>query len=136
MKIASDRHALTTVLVVVAIFASLGSARLYSQTPQTTQRSKSQAGAQEPSRTANATRVERAPKLDGTLDDREWQSATPVSNFLQREPFEGQAPTEKTEVRILYDKHDVYFGVLCFDSDAGKIVESELRRDVPQELDD
>ena len=31
-------------------------------------------------------------------------------NFLQREPLEGQASTEKTEVRILYSKHEVYFG--------------------------
>jgi len=96
----------------------------------------SQAGVQEPARGAKASRVERRPKLDGTLDDPEWQIANPITNFLQREPFEGQTPTEKTEVRVLYDKHDVYFGVLCFDSDASKIVASELRRDVSQELDD
>jgi hypothetical protein len=112
------------------------SSRLYSQEQQTTQRSETQAGAQEPGRTAKATPVERAPELDGTLDDPEWQSATPISGFLQREPFEGQAPTERTEVRILYDKHDVYFGIVCFDSDPNKIVARELRRDVPQELDD
>jgi Domain of unknown function (DUF5916)/Carbohydrate family 9 binding domain-like len=74
--------------------------------------------------------------MDGTLDDPLWQQATPISNFLQREPFEGKSPTEKTEVRILYSKREVYFGVSCFDSDHGKIVATELRRDVPQELDD
>jgi len=95
-----------------------------------------QIGAQESLRTVKATRVEHPPKLDGTLDDPKWQMASPISNFLQREPFEGQTPTEKTEVRVLYDKHDVYFGVLCFDSDPRKIVASELRRDVSQELDD
>jgi Domain of unknown function (DUF5916)/Carbohydrate family 9 binding domain-like len=136
MKIASAAHALTTGLIVLATFASVASSRLYCQEQQTTQRSQTQAGTQEPGRTAKATRVERAPRLDGTLDDREWQSATPISGFLQREPFEGQAPTEKTEVRILYDKHDVYFGIVCFDSDPSKIVARELRRDVPQELDD
>jgi hypothetical protein len=136
MKIATAAHALTTGLIVLATFASVASSRLYSQEQQTTERSETQAGAQEPARTAKATRVERAPELDGALDDPEWQSATPVSDFLQREPFEGQAPTEKTEVRILYDKRDVYFGVLCFDSDPSKIVARELRRDVPQELDD
>jgi hypothetical protein len=95
-----------------------------------------QVGDQEPLRTAKASRVERAPKLDGTLNDLIWQQATPISNFLQREPFEGQAPTEKTEVRILYDTHEVYFGITCFDSAAKKIVATELRRDVSQELDD
>jgi len=74
--------------------------------------------------------------LDGTLDDPLWLQATPISNFLQREPYEGQAPTETTEVRILYDKHQVYFGVTCFDSDPKGIVATELRRDVSQELDD
>jgi Carbohydrate family 9 binding domain-like len=100
------------------------------------QQKESRVGVQEPARAANAGRVERPPKLDGTLDDPEWQKAKPVTNFLQREPFEGRAGTEKTEVRILYDKHDVYFGVSCFDSEASKIVASELRRDVSQELDD
>jgi uncharacterized protein DUF5916 len=133
MKIASTAHALTTGLIVLTTFAS---SRLYSQEQQTTPRNEAQVGAQEPGRTAKAIRVERAPELNGTLDDREWQLATPISDFLQREPFEGQAPTERTEVRILYDKHDVYFGIVCFDSDPSKIVARELRRDVPQELDD
>jgi len=113
-----------------------GSSLIVAQQRSGTPQKESQAGAQEPARTAQAIRVERSPKLDGTLDDPAWQMASPISNFLQREPFEGQQPTEKTEVRILYDKHSVYFGVLCFDSDRGKIVASELRRDVSQELDD
>jgi hypothetical protein len=93
-------------------------------------------GAQAPLRTAQASRVDRAPKLDGTLDDPLWQQASPISNFLQREPYEGQAATETTEVRIVYDKHQVYFGITCFDSDPKGIVATELRRDVSQELDD
>ncbi len=59
-----------------------------------------------------------------------------MDNFLQREPFEGQLPTEHTEVRILYSKHEVYFGITCLDSDPTGIFASELRRDVSQELDD
>lgn len=91
---------------------------------------------QEAQRTANAIRVDRAPKLDGTLDDPLWRQATPISNFLQREPFEGQPPTETTEVRVLYTRHEVYFGITCFDSAPEKIVATELRRDVSQQLDD
>ena len=53
------------------------------------QQRESQVGMQEPSRTAQAIRVEHPPKLDGTLDDPAWQKATPITNFLQREPFEG-----------------------------------------------
>src|SRR6267154_776016 len=66
---------------------------------------------------AEATRVNQAPKLDGTLNDLLWQSANPISDFRQREPHEGEAPSEETEVRILYTRHAVYFGIHCFDSE-------------------
>lgn len=114
----------------------LGSLPIVAQQQSGSQQRETQAGVQESSRTAKAIRVEHPPKLDSTLDDPAWKMASPITNFLQREPFEGQTPTEKTEIRILYDKHSVYFGVLCFDSDSSKIVASELRRDVSQELDD
>jgi len=84
----------------------------------------------------DATRVEVAPKLDGTLDDPVWQQTKPITNFLQREPYEGEPPTERTEVRVLYTKHAVYFGIACFDSNPKGIVATELRRDVTQHLDD
>jgi hypothetical protein len=85
---------------------------------------------------AIATRVDTAPKLDGTLDDPVWQSAEPISDFRQREPHEGEPPTEKTEVRILYTREAVYFGIHCYDSKPSGIVATELRRDVSQDLDD
>jgi Domain of unknown function (DUF5916)/Carbohydrate family 9 binding domain-like len=118
------------VTLLVAWSPLRGQSGTPSQAPQR------QVGAQEPLRTAQASRVDRAPRLDGTLDDPLWLQATPISNFLQREPYEGQPPTEHTEVRILYDKHEVYFGITCFDSDPKGIVATELRRDVTQELDD
>jgi hypothetical protein len=74
--------------------------------------------------------------MDGTLDDPLWQQAAPITNFLQREPYEGQVPTEQTEIRILYAKHEVYFGIACHDSVVGGPVATQLRRDVTQELDD
>jgi len=85
---------------------------------------------------AEAARVDHAPTLDGTLDDPVWKTAKSITDFRQREPFEGQAPTEKTEVRILYSRHAVYFGIYCYDSAASGIVATELRRDVSQDLDD
>ena len=58
------------------------------------------------------------------------------STFYNESHIEGQTPTEKTEVRILYTKREVYFGITCFDSNPKGIVATELRRDVSQELDD
>ncbi len=61
--------------------------------------------------TAEATYIDHAPKLDGTLDDQLWQSPKVITDFRQREPNEGEPATEKTEVRILYTRHAVYFGI-------------------------
>jgi len=85
---------------------------------------------------AVAVRVDQGPKMDGTLDDPLWRLAKTVSDFRQQEPYEGQAATERTEVQILYTRHAVYFGIHCFDSDPSRIIASELRRDVSQDLDD
>lgn len=90
----------------------------------------------EPIRTARAVHVERAPKMDGSLDDPIWQLAKPITDFRQREPFEGQRATEGTEVRILYTHNDVYFGIACHDSTPHGVIASQLRRDVSQEFDD
>ena len=90
----------------------------------------------EPVRTARAVSVERPPKMDGTLDDPIWQLAKPITDFRQREPFEGQRATEATEVRILYTHKDVYFGIACHDSTPHGVIASQLRRDVSQEFDD
>ena len=108
----------------------------WAQSNRKSEATRNQGAPQETLRTARAVRVEHAPRLDGTIDDPLWREATPISEFLQREPFEGQSPTEKTEVRVLYTKSEVFFGVTCFDSAASGIVATELRRDVSQELDD
>ena len=90
----------------------------------------------EPVRTARAVSVERPPKMDGTLDDPIWQLAKPITDFRQREPFEGQRATEATAVRSLYPHKDVYFGIACHDSTPHGVIASQLRRDVDQEFDD
>jgi hypothetical protein len=87
-------------------------------------------------RIAQAIRVDHAPHLDGTLDDPLWRQASPITDFKQREPYEGQPATERTEVRVLYTRNEVYFGVVCHDSVANGPVATQLRRDVTQELDD
>ena len=87
-------------------------------------------------RVAEAVPVEHPPKLDGTLNDPLWLNAKPITDFRQREPHEGEPPTEKTEVHILYTRHAVYFGIHCYDSEPSRIIATELRRDVSQDLDD
>jgi hypothetical protein len=85
---------------------------------------------------AEAVLVDHAPKLDGTLNDLLWLDAKPITDFRQREPHEGETATEKTEVRIVYTRRAVYFGIHCYDSEPSRIIATELRRDVSQDLDD
>ena len=78
----------------------------------------------------------RAPSLDGGLSDPLWLQSERVSQFYQREPFEKEPATEKTEVTILYDDRYLYFGIHCFDSEPEKITATELRRDTDFSVDD
>jgi hypothetical protein len=70
-------------------------------------------------RSAHAFRVERSPKFDGKLDDPIWQQAFPITDFRQKEPYEGRPATESTEVRVLYTYKEIYFGIVCHDSGDG-----------------
>ncbi len=76
-----------------------------------------------------AVRVKQGPKIDGSLADAVWQSAVPFTDFHMFEPSAGQNPTEKTELRILYDDANLYIGVLCYDSEPGRISANSMAHD-------
>jgi len=68
-------------------------------------------------------------KLDGKLSEEEWQLAQPAMNFYQVEPDEGAPATQPTEVRVLYDKENLYIGFMCFDSEPDGIMAPDMSRD-------
>src|SRR5262245_50902661 len=39
-------------------------------------------------------------RLDGQLSEDFWSRAQPIVDFVQREPAEGAAPTQRTEARV------------------------------------
>lgn len=51
-----------------------------------------------------------APRIDGRLDDPAWRGAPWIRDFVQKEPVEGTAPAESTEVAFLYDGVALYVG--------------------------
>ncbi|HEY6105362.1 MAG TPA: hypothetical protein VIV59_05240, partial [Anaeromyxobacteraceae bacterium] len=53
--------------------------------------------------TIHAARAPEPPRIDGLLDDPVWRLAEPFDAFVQIFPDEGTAPSEPTEVRVLYD---------------------------------
>ena len=80
-------------------------------------------------RTASVARAEQPPVIDGRLDEAAWQRGVALDGFVQREPYEGRAVSERTEVRVLYDDVALYIGAWLFDSEPSGIVFSETRRD-------
>jgi len=87
-------------------------------------------------RTGTVTRTDTPPKIDGLLDDEVWKQATPIGELVQVVPLQGVEPTEKTEVRFLYDKDKLYIGIRCFDQEPDKIITTTRLRDAFLDSDD
>ena len=82
------------------------------------------------------TRTAQPPRLDGVLDEPEWESAAVIDEFVQQEPSEGEPATERTVVRIMYDAEALYIGMEAYDSEDGGVIATEMRRDSRQLLDE
>lgn len=67
--------------------------------------------------------------IDGKLDEPAWAALQVRSDFRQREPDEGQPPTESTEVRVGYDADALYVGIRAFDDKPDSISTRLSRRD-------
>ncbi len=80
-------------------------------------------------RAVRARWMEETITLDGVLSEAPWQLAEPATDFIQSEPSQGEPSSQRTEVRILFDSDNLYFGVNCFDSNPQGIVSNSLRRD-------
>jgi hypothetical protein len=75
-------------------------------------------------------------RIDGRLDDAAWQAATPVADFRQFDPKEGEPASERTEARLLLDEDALYVAVRLFDSEPSRIQKELARRDESIEGDD
>ena len=78
---------------------------------------------------AEAYRTYQSIEIDGEFNEEDWQNAKTITRLIQYEPAEGELVSQPTEIRILYDAKEIYFGFTCFDSDMSKMVANEMRRD-------
>ena len=77
-----------------------------------------------------ANRVMSPPKIDGFLNEDVWQKTRcGASNFVQRSPQPGSAPSVPTEVKILYDDHAIYIGAFLYDVAEDSIMREFSQRD-------
>lgn len=116
-------------LLAVALCLSLLSPTALAGGPQ-------QADSQQPVRNAAVTRITSEIIIDGLLNEPAWASAPKIGDLIQREPSPGTAPTEKTEVTLLYDAGQLYIGVLCHDSQPQSVIGTQMARDADLANDD
>ena len=84
--------------------------------------------------TVQAIKVNRAPKIDGNLDDSAWRSVPSITNFTQNFPDWGKPATRETDVKIVYDNSAIYVGAYLFD-DPVNIRRQLTARDAEQQTD-
>ena len=118
--------AVTTFLLAVASATVIGQAPASARRCANTDRPCSDA---RPSRAVRAVRAPHPPVIDGRLQDDVWMLPPPTTEFTQRDPVEGQPPSQPTEVRFLYDDQALYIGARMFDSDPDHIVRRMSSRD-------
>lgn len=83
-----------------------------------------------PFKSANAVKVARsAIEVDGSLGESTWASIPPLTDFVQKDPIEGAAPTDHLEIRIAYDDEALYVGTRVRSKDPSKIQAPMSRRD-------
>lgn len=74
-------------------------------------------------------RIDAPPKIDGVLSEGEWANATKSELAYQKEPQENDAPTEKTEVYLAFDKENLYVAFRAFDTNPSGIRAPISKRD-------
>jgi len=75
-------------------------------------------------------------RIDGRLDEAAWAMAEPITDFTQRDPVEGGVPSERTEIRVLYDRDALYIGGIFYDSEPTGIIGHQRRRNAGLGSDD
>jgi uncharacterized protein DUF5916/cellulose/xylan binding protein with CBM9 domain len=79
--------------------------------------------------TFTAIRAATAPAIDGRGTDPAWRDAPVTDAFRTFAPREGDTPTQRTEVRVIYDDQALYVLVRAFDSHPEAITRRLARRD-------
>ncbi|MFM1971807.1 MAG: hypothetical protein RL185_489, partial [Bacteroidota bacterium] len=69
-----------------------------------------------------------AVKLDGVMDEAAWNTVPAVSDFKKKFPNDIGLPKKQTEVKVLFDDKNIYFGFKVYDS--GTAITRSLKRDV------
>ncbi|SDS44563.1 Carbohydrate family 9 binding domain-like [Formosa sp. Hel1_31_208] len=69
-------------------------------------------------KTLNITRANKAPEIDGILNDEIWETAEIATNFIQFKPEMGitLSQSERTEVKMTFDDEAIYVSAYLYDN--------------------
>ncbi len=79
--------------------------------------------------TVRAVRIQQPLRVDGALDEEVYTRISPMGGFIQAEPAEGEAATEKTDIWVLFDRDTLYLVAKCWETRPDRLMANELRRD-------
>ncbi|ARV05402.1 hypothetical protein BTO04_01260 [Polaribacter sp. SA4-10] len=70
-------------------------------------------------KTIKTTRVKKAPKIDGILDDNVWKNAIVCTNFVVFRPANGELVSDEyqTTAKVIYDDDAIYISAMMLDPD-------------------
>ena len=79
----------------------------------------------------SATRILKAPKIDGLINDDAWKNTVEVGDFFMMRPNNGQPEpeTHRTKVKLVYDDVAIYIRAVMEDSNPSKIPAEFTNRD-------
>lgn len=76
-----------------------------------------------------AVRATEKPKLDGLLNDACWTDAESITGFVQNRPNPGAAPSQRSEVKVVYNDDAIYVGAYLYETAADSILNQLTQRD-------
>ncbi len=93
-------------------------------------------GKRVPEKTLQITKTDAQITIDGILDELVWKSADKANDFHRQYPTDDTTAYSKTEVSVVYDDHNLYAGIICYDTLPGKYIVESLRRDYNERNND
>ncbi len=68
-------------------------------------------------------------KINGKLDESTWKTLSPIKNWYQLTPNEGEKPSERTVMWFFHDEDAIYLGARLFTKNMSALVTRSLERD-------
>lgn len=68
-------------------------------------------------------------RIDGRLDEPAWRQAPVIQDLSQQDPHPGEPTPFHTQIRVLADTSNIYFGISCTDPQPGEITAHTMKLD-------